>query len=84
VGSQALEQSLKTQLRSHKKGNLSGLAKHFQQQLSQSLARLWDTVTTEDQQWPSTESAEVELPATGKNQQVASNNRCQFDPKVVV
>jgi 2-polyprenyl-6-methoxyphenol hydroxylase-like FAD-dependent oxidoreductase len=84
VGSQALEQSLKTQLRSHKKGNLSGLAKNFQQQLSQSLARLWDTVTTEDQQWPSTESAEVELPATGKNQQVASNNRCQFDPKVVV
>jgi 2-polyprenyl-6-methoxyphenol hydroxylase-like FAD-dependent oxidoreductase len=84
VGSQALEQSLKTQLRSHKKGNLSGLAKNFQQQLSQSLARLWDTVTTEDQQWPSTESAEVELPATGRNQQVASNNRCQFNPKVVV
>jgi 2-polyprenyl-6-methoxyphenol hydroxylase-like FAD-dependent oxidoreductase len=73
VGSQALERSLQTQLRTHKRGDLSGLAQNFQQQLSQSLTRLWETVTTEDQQWPNTESVEVRLPIKGKTRRRARN-----------
>jgi 2-polyprenyl-6-methoxyphenol hydroxylase-like FAD-dependent oxidoreductase len=81
VGSQALERSLQKQHRRHIKGELSGLAQNFQQQLSQSLNRLWETVTAEDQAWPSTESAEVDLLNTGRNQQDSDNRRCQFNPK---
>jgi len=84
VGSQALDRSIRNQPRTHKKGDLSGLAENFQLQLSQSLTRLWEMVTAEDQEWPSTESVEVDLLDNAQNSQATGNPRCQFNPKAVV
>lgn len=50
IGSQALDQSLARQ----PAGDVTGLANAFQQQLSQSLSRLWRRVTSQDWRWSST------------------------------
>lgn len=50
IGSQALAECLAQQPR----GSLSGLSRAFQQHLSRSLGRLWQTVTAQDWQWATT------------------------------
>lgn len=50
IGSQALDQCLAQQ----PYGDLTGLSRAFQRQLSHSLSRLWHTVTSQDWRWPVT------------------------------
>lgn len=50
IGSQALDECLAQQPR----GDLTGLSRAFQQQLSRSLGRLWHSVTSQDWQWEAT------------------------------
>jgi 2-polyprenyl-6-methoxyphenol hydroxylase-like FAD-dependent oxidoreductase len=50
IGSQALDQCLAQQ----PQGDLTGLSRAFQKQLSRSLSRLWRTITSQDWQWPAT------------------------------
>ncbi len=50
IGSQALDQCLAQQPH----GELMGLSRAFQKQLSHSLSRLWHMVTTQDWHWPAT------------------------------
>ena len=50
IGSQALDQCLARQ----PQGDLTGLSRAFQKQLSASLGRLWHLVTSQDWRWPAT------------------------------
>lgn len=54
IGGLALETSLQAQRRRRAPGDVTGLARTFQQQLSQAMAGTWQMVTSHDRRWPAT------------------------------
>jgi flavin-dependent dehydrogenase len=58
TGSLALNESLKAQRDRQQDGDLTGLAAIFSKQLSQAMADLWQTTTTQDRRWPRVEIVE--------------------------
>lgn len=55
LGSQVLDKCLKTQRQRNPYGDLTGLAKQFQQQLAKVIADPWQLATGQDLGWPITE-----------------------------
>jgi 2-polyprenyl-6-methoxyphenol hydroxylase-like FAD-dependent oxidoreductase len=55
MGSLALAESLQAQLRHHPHGDLTGLARRYQQKLAQTIADPWQMATGQDIRWPGTE-----------------------------
>jgi 2-polyprenyl-6-methoxyphenol hydroxylase-like FAD-dependent oxidoreductase len=63
MASLALDRSLQAQRRWPGAGNLTGLAREFQQQLSRVEAEPWRMVTSQDRHWPTTEVTQDIVPA---------------------
>ena len=55
LGSLALSDSLQSHFANHAAGSVDGLAAAFQEQLGQSLAGLWHSISNEDRRWPKAE-----------------------------
>jgi flavin-dependent dehydrogenase len=66
MASQALDACLQNQRSLSPAGDLTGLAGRFQQELSRSVAGIWQMVTREDLRWPQAEMVENFIPARSR------------------
>jgi 2-polyprenyl-6-methoxyphenol hydroxylase-like FAD-dependent oxidoreductase len=69
LGSLALERCLQAQRRQWAASQMTGLAKAFQQELSQVVAGPWNMAVSTDRRWPATEGAEERLDPEAQRRQ---------------
>ncbi len=69
LGSLALERCLQAQRRRPAANDMRGLAKAFQQELSQVVAGPWQMAVSTDRRWPTTEGADERLDAEAQRRQ---------------